>query len=109
VRNEHSTEAAYWGVSWLYSIRWCCLAAFEGQSGHDIHVNGINAGSPASHLAHLRHGMLLKRVQDVDVTELSFDEALARVTNSSRPLKLHFYDREWSIEFAIDLITADSS
>ena len=38
--------------------------------------------------------MLLKRVQDVDVTEFSFDEALARVTNSSRPLKLHFYDRK---------------
>jgi hypothetical protein len=38
--------------------------------------------------------MLLKRVQDEDVTELSFDEALSRVTNSTRPLKLHFYDRE---------------
>ena len=41
---------------------------FEGTSGHDIHVNGISSGSPASHLAHLRHGMLLKKVQDVDVT-----------------------------------------
>ena len=77
-----------------FTAMWCWLAAFEGQSGHDIHVNGINAGSPASHLAHLRHGMLLKRVQDVDVTELSFDEALSRVTGGGRPLKLHFYDRE---------------
>ena len=65
---------------------------FEGTSGHDIHVNGISSGSPASHLAHLRHGMLLKKVQDVDVTELDYDDALGHVINSTRPLKMHFYD-----------------
>ena len=73
----------------------CCFAVFEGSSGADIHVSSINSGSPASHLAHLRHGMLLKRVQDIDVTELEYDDAIERITTSTRPLKLHFYDRKY--------------
>lgn len=36
--------------------------------------------------------MLLKKVADVDVTEMEYDDALAHVINSTRPLKLHFYD-----------------
>ena len=91
---EHITEDKDGGhlVECVFTEQGALGIVFEGSSGADIHVASISAGGAASHLAHLKHGMLLQKVQREDVTQLDYDSALGKVIKASRPLTLHFYD-----------------